>query len=307
MDFFNVLENVSILFLLIIIGYVVGKLNIITPSARSELTKLVLYVTMPATIILALQKPLEADKINTTLRMIAIMAGAYVVLFIVSFISTRFLKLKNNQKDVLLCANLLSNTSFMGYPIVLNLLGEDALFYAVISAGFIFEIVSWIFGTRIISRSVKNTNRNPMNAILNPGVISIAIGLLFFLTPLKIIEPINSTMRILSGATSPLAMLIIGIMLSTSNVKEALKNKVLYITVVTKLLISPLLILLILKALNFSGYQLMVPVIMLSMPSASYVAMFSDRYGNDTNLSSQAVFMTSLFSIFSIPIIANLL
>lgn len=55
MDFFMTLQSVSVLFLLIVVGYIVGKVNIITVSGQRELSNFVLKVTMPATIILALQ------------------------------------------------------------------------------------------------------------------------------------------------------------------------------------------------------------------------------------------------------------
>lgn len=309
MDFFLTLQNVSILFSLILIGYIIGKLKLITSTGQKEITKLVLYVTMPATIIMAMQVPFSYDKIDNILKLILIMICCYIGLFIISTVVTSFFKVQNNQKDIYKTAMILSNTSFMGYPIVLALLGQDALFYAVICAGFIFELVSWTFGTYTIGRHCGNSSSNGglKKAILNPGVISILVGGTLFLTNLSIPEPISSTMNMLSKATSPLAMIVVGLILSNSKIGDAFTNIKIYIVCLFKLVINPVLISLTLKALNFSDIRLILPVVVLSMPTAAYVAMFSDNLGNDKDLAGQIVFICSLLSLITIPLIATFL
>lgn len=309
MDFFLTLQNVSILFSLILIGYIIGKLKLITSVGQKEITKLVLYVTMPATIIMAMQVPFSYDKIDNIMKLIIIMICCYIGLFIVSTVVTSFFKVENNQKDIYKTAMILSNTSFMGYPIVLALLGQDALFYAVICAGFIFELVSWTFGTYTIGRHCHSSSSNGglKKAILNPGVISILIGGTLFLTNLSIPEPISSTMNMLSKATSPLAMIVVGLILSNSKIGDAFKNIKIYIVCLFKLVVNPVLISLTLKTLGFSDIRLILPVVVLSMPTAAYVAMFSDNLGNDKDLAGQIVFICSLLSLITIPLIATFL
>lgn len=110
----------------------------------------------------------------------------------------------------------------------------------------------------------------------------------------------------MSPATSPLAMIVIGLMLSRSNIQEALKNPILYLASAFKLLIVPIAITLVLKAFGVAGPALVIPVMMISMPTASYVAMFSANYGNDAKFASQIVFLSSLLSMITIPIVTLL-
>ena len=145
------------------------------------------------------------------------------------------------------------------------------------------------------------------NAILNPGVLSIAVGGILFLTNISIPEPLFSTMNLLSRATSPLAMLVVGLILSRSNIKEALKDWRIYVASAIKLFINPLAILFTLKFLGFDGIFIVILVMLLSMPTAAYIAMFSDNLGNDKSLASQLVFVCSLLSLISIPIIGTLI
>lgn len=196
----------------------------------------------------------------------------------------------------------------MGFPIVLSILGQEALFFSVLGAGLIFEIVAWTYATYIIGRKTGMDFKENLikNIFLSPGILSIIIGFILFIFSITIPEPINSTMRLLSQATSPLAMIVVGIILSRSNIKECVTSGKLYIISIFKLLVFPLLIFLVLKVLGFTGMEIIIPTVMLSMPTAAYVAMFSANVGNDANLASQIVFISSLLSLITIPIMVFL-
>ena len=306
-DFFLTLEKVAVLFLLIVIGFIAGKLKLISEQGQKDITQLVLYVTMPATIFSAMQLEMSQERLNTAFLVLGVMVFCYIIMFIVGFISSKRLPLTKGQKDIFQTALLLSNTSFMGYPIVQSLLGQEALFYAVVGAGFIFETVSWSLGVYLISRNgSESAGFNWKKVVFSPGILSIVVGLIFFGFQWSVPEPINSVINMMSPATSPLAMIVIGLMLSRSNLKEAFQNKFIYLASALKLLVVPIIITLALKAFGISGPALVIPVIMISMPTATYVAMFSGNYGNDSKFASQIVFRTSLLSMITIPIVTLL-
>lgn len=306
-DFFLTLQRVAVLFLLIVIGFVAGRTNLISDKGQKDITHLILYVTMPATIISAMQLEMNAQRLETSFMIFIILIFCYILMYAVGRFTSRRLPISKGQQDIFQVALLLSNTSFMGYPIVQSLFGQEALFYAVVGAGFIFELISWSLGTYLISRNGSELAVfNLKKILLTPGILSIVIGLFLFAFQFSIPEPVHSVFLALSPVTSPLAMFVIGVMLSRSNIKKALQNKVLYLAVLLKLFIVPIVILFILKTIGFTGPTLVIPVIMVAMPSASYVAMFSSNYGNDEQFSSQIVFLTSLFSMVSIPLITSL-
>ena len=305
MDFFITFQSVSVLFLLIIMGYIVGKVNIISESGQKELTSLLLNVTLPVTIILALQMEFSKERFNISLKIILAFVLSYLLMIILSKVIGKLFNVPNNQRDIIEAATILPNTAFMGYPIILAVLGPDSLFYAVIGAGLTFEMVSWTYGVYVISKNTEFDFRKDIvkNIFLSPGILAVAIGFILFVMSIKIPEPIYTSMNLVSGITSPLAMLIVGILLSRSNVKESLVNKRLYMVALIRLIVFPVLIYLLLTVLGFKGMELIIPVIMLSMPTAANLAMFSEKVNNDTNLASQIVFISSLLSLITIPVI----
>lgn len=306
-DFFLTLQKVLILFLLIVIGFIAGRTNIISKEGQKDITALVLNITMPATIFQAMQLKMNAERIQTAVSIVGIMLGAYVLMFLIGLLASHFLKVTPGQKDIFRVALLLSNTSFMGYPMIQNLLGEEALFYAVIGAGFIFEIVSWTLGMYLISRRGQKTMAfNVKNIILSPGILSIVLGLIFFIGQIPVPSLANDVLNVLSPATSPLAMIVVGLILSRGNIFAPLKNPKLYLGAAIKLLVTPTVMWAILRLMNVSGPKMLIPVMMLAMPTASYVAMFSDRAQNNPQFASELVFLTSLLSIVTIPLVTLL-
>lgn len=308
MDFLVTLQSVSVLFLLIVIGYIVGKMNIISVSGQRELSNFVLKVTMPATIILALQFEFTRERFAIATNIIGIAAFAYLGMIVLSKVIRNIYDLDEAQRDIVETGMVLPNTSFMGYPIVLSLLGEEALFYAVLGTGLIFEIVAWTYGSSMINRSTGVDFRKNIvkNIVLSPGILSIIIGFTLFVFSITIPEPINTTMRLLSSATSPLAMIVVGILLSRSNIKECLTTKKLYVISIVKLLVFPILLFFVLKFMGFTGMKIIIPVVMLSTPTAAYVAIFAGNVNNNTKLASQIVFVSSLLSLITIPIMVYL-
>lgn len=308
MDFLVTLQSVSVLFLLIVVGYIVGKVNIISVSGQKELSNFVLRVTMPATIILALQFEFTKERFAIAVNIIVIAAFAYLGMIVLSKIIRNIFDLDEAGRDIVETGMILPNTSFMGYPIVLSLLGQEALFYAVLGTGLIFEIVAWTYGVYMIDRSTGVDFKKNLvkNILLSPGIVSIIIGFSLFALSITIPEPINTTMRLLSSATSPLAMIVVGILLSRSNIKECLTTKKLYVISIIKLLVFPGLVFLTLKFMGFTGMKIVIPVMMLSTPTAAYVAIFAGNVDNNTKLASQIVFVSSLLSLITIPIMVYL-
>lgn len=306
-DFVQTLQNVLVLFLLIVIGFIAGKVNLIDEKGQKSITALVLNITMPATIFMAMQLEMSQERIKTALVILVIVFFIYVLMFVTGLVVTRFLKIDDAKKDVFRVGVLLSNTSFMGYPIVASLLGQEALFYAVIGAGFIFECVSWTLGVYLIGRRGEVEVKMDLKKIfLSPGILAVLVGLVFFIFQIPIPTVPERVLKTLSPATSPLAMIVVGLILSRGNLKEAISNKVVYLGAFIKLLGTPIITFLILKMLGFSGMELVIPIIMTCMPTASYVAMLADNYNNNPDFASQMVFLSSLLSVATIPIVTLL-
>lgn len=84
------MQNVLVLFLLIVIGFIAGKTNLIDEKGQKSITALTLNITMPATIFMAMQLEMSQERIKTALVILAIVIGIYVLMFVTGLVTTRF-------------------------------------------------------------------------------------------------------------------------------------------------------------------------------------------------------------------------
>lgn len=311
MNFFIALENVLMLFSLIMIGFLVGKKNIVKQTSQADLTNLVVYVAMPSTIIYSMIRQITINEILDLFSCIIAVFIAYLTLFLISSFITKFYNIDLMKKDVHLTSILLANVSLMGYPIIESLLGKNGLFYAVFTQGFTMEIISWTLGISILERNTSNKMKKNTTTIkqiiLRPGIIAIIIGFFFLFTQVKPPTFIYNTLSMISKATPALAMISIGIVLSRTNITNSIKNKYFYITSFFKLIIAPLTMFIILKLFNIQNEILKAGVIEFAMPTAAYVNILSTNVKNDSITAAEQIFISTFLSIITIPIVVLLL
>ena len=92
---------------------------------------------MPAIIILALQLEYTKERFDISLKIMFTIALAYIGMIGLSKLLSRLYRVSPNQRDIIEVASILPNNSFMGYPVVLSILGREALFFAVLGAGLV--------------------------------------------------------------------------------------------------------------------------------------------------------------------------
>ena len=304
MDIKNVFTQVFILFILILVGYIATKTNLIDSSLTKKLSKLIMNIFLPCMIINSMQLEYSPTVLKKVLLLILISLFIYAISFLIAIIFKAISKSKNDI-GVYQFAILFSNVGFMGYPIVEAILGKDAIFYAAIF-NIPFNLLIMTLGVFVICKENNNYSFS-FKSLINPVIISIFIGLSLFILNIKLPYIINRPIELLGNITTPLSMIVIGSMLCLSSISECVKNKKLYIVSFIRLVLMPILIYFILKGIVYDKLLFSIPIVIVSMPVASNTAILSSEYNANDKLASQLVFMSTLFSIVTIPIISSIL
>lgn len=103
--------------------------------------------------------------------------------------------------------------------------------------------------------------------------------------------------------TTPLAMIIIGVTLGAMNIKKVFNELRVYVYTLVKQLILPIIAYPIIAFLIKDHYLRGLTLIMLSMPVGSSTVLFTNKYGGDSELAAKTIFMTTLISVFTIPLV----
>ena len=304
MDIKNVFTQVFILFILILVGYIATKKNLIDSSLTKKLSKLIMNIFLPCMIINSMQLEYSPTILKKVLLLILISLLIYAISFLIAIIFKAISKSKNDI-GVYQFAILFSNVGFMGYPIVEAILGKDAIFYAAIF-NIPFNLLIMTLGVFVICKENNNYSFS-FKSLINPVIISIFIGLSLFILNIKLPYIINRPIELLGNITTPLSMIVIGSMLCLSSISECVRNKKLYIVSFIRLILMPILIYFILKGIVDDKLLFSIPIVISSMPVASNTAILSSEYNANEKIASQLVFVSTLFSIITIPIIAGIL
>lgn len=307
------LEQVFVLFLLIIVGYVTKKLNIITNEINHGVSNLVLYVALPAFLITAMNFSFSPDVLAKSGKLAIISACIYALVIGISYWVPRLLDIKGQIRDIYQFVIVFSNVGFMGYPIVKAILGDEGVFYAAIY-NLPFNVLIWTIGIHFLIRDSKrkNNSNNKKKLIdpkifINPGVISIIIGFSLFLFSIELPYAIYRPLEMLGNLTTPLSMLFIGFILADVKTGEIFTDKRVFILSAIRLLVLPITAFIILSLVGLKGYLIAIPVIITAMPGAANSAIMASKFGNDYEFASKAVFISTLFSIGTIPLIVMLI
>ena len=147
---------------------------------------------------------------------------------------------------------------------------------------------------------------SPRKVICSPGLVAVAIGLPLFLTRTALPGPIGAGIGYIGNLNTPLAMVVIGAQMARADLLRTFREKKLYAATAVKLLLMPLLTALVLLPLKLDATFYIAAVILGGAPSAGLTSMLSEQYGRDVEHAAQLVSLSTLLSIFSLPVMTVL-
>lgn len=305
MDVFVILMQMIQLFLVMALGYILFKVNILDEIMNKRLTTLVLSVTTPAMIIGSVLNTKVTQELNDILFVFLIGLLTYIILPIIGFIIVKVMRVPKSQQGLYIFMTVFSNIGFMGFPVMKAIFGNDAVFYTAIF-NMIFNLFVFTIGKKIMSFGTSQKIEINIKSILSPGVIASLIALVVYFTRLQFPTVIVSTINMIGDITTPIAMIIIGSTLATIPLKEVFTEFRIYPYTLIKQIIVPIIIYPLLKLFIDDSLILGVTLIMISMPVGNSAVLFANEYGGDVSLAAKNIFMTTLFSILTIPFIVAL-
>jgi malate permease and related proteins len=304
MNFTQIISQVIILYAIMIIGAVIHKKGILSDAGISSISKLVIYVTLPAMIISGLADSTVVSKSELLdISIVSIIAYSFMVLM--GFVVTWLLRVKKEERGFYRFITIFGNVGFIGYPILISIVGGHSVLLGSIF-NIPFSLLFYTLGIYLMSRySEDNINQKfEAKKLLSPGIIAAVLGLVLFILDIKLPKIVLDITKSLGGLTSPLAMLIVGASLNGIKFKEAVKNyKVLIISLI-KMIIYPLLMALILRAIGISGTSAMIAVVLCGMPVGTNTVISANEF-NKKNIekASEAVVISTLLLIITVPIL----
>jgi predicted permease len=297
-------QQVAILYLIVAVGFLADRIGIFKQSTAKLSNDLLFYVITPTVIVQSFLN-MEFNK-ATIMSFLLAFACMFTTLVVGIFIVIPFFRKDKDNSSIFKYAVSYGNMGYMALPLCQSLLGSEGVFYC--SAGVVaFNILSFVHGIWLMKKGTKNDDGFKIKTIiLNPGVLSVAVGLPLFVLGLDLPEVINGAVTHIANLNTPLAMIFLGTYIANSDLKAMFKQKQNYMVALLKLLVLPGIMLVIFKLLGLSDTILTACMISASVPSATNTVMFDAKYGKDTGVASTVVAFCSLLSVLTIPVMIAL-
>ena len=281
------------------LGLLLQQIRVMPADSAKVLNLVVLYVCLPATVLQV------APRLTLTPALLAIAAVPWVLLgatVLVVTLLARAYRWPNSTRAVLLLTVALGNTSFLGYPLTVALIGEDALPYAVVYDQFGAFLILSTFGLYVLALyggEARPTLRDVRNRLLTfPPLWALVIG--FTVMPAAPPEWIATSLQRLSDALLPLAMLAIGLAIQLAPPREDLGPLAAGLTL--KLAVMPALALLLVPLFGLTGTMAQVTVLESAMPSMVTAGALAISHGLAPRLAAAMVGYGVVLSLATLPL-----
>ncbi len=321
MDWYKVLQALEIslpIFALIALGKLLAVKQILKPEILVVINKLIINFSLPAIIFLAIASQPFKGLLDIPIIVSTITASflSFLLLVCAGFL----LGLKGKIYGAFMPSGFWANMAYMGFPLAFSAFGTEGLEKAAVVNGFTMPLYVF-FGSVILSIFSSEKTDTPLKMILkillNPIVMSCFVGLIAVAlldvsglretnnqTPVLLImgQMIVKTFKLAGNMGLPLALISVGASLKLSTVGK--HKHLIVLSTITKLVLTPLLTYGIIRYYfpEAGKVSLGAAVLLMTMPTAVVYTVISQSLDVEGEFTASVVVITTILSIFSVPI-----
>ena len=299
MDYIIFYSSLVTVVLIILVGYFIAWKKWNDEKTNKNIVTILLNVVWPCALLGSF--PGEFSHAHLTNFLWGV-GGGFLVLLSMIVISRILFRKKTSPKNYFeyQFAFIFNNASFLGFPLVSTLYGQDGL---VPYSGFIivFNLALFGYGAALFRKEFRV--KDLLKTFINPNVVATLLGFVFFLFSIQLPKFSDDAVRYIGAMMTPMSLICIGFMLSRANIKRILKKKMTVLTCIAQLILDPLVTFLVLRLIGAPTYVIAILVLIQALPTATSLGLFAEKYGGDTENASELVAMSTLLSAITLPII----
>jgi len=297
--------SVIILFVLIFLGFFLGKGGVIRQESIPDLSNLVIWVTLPVTVFCSIVDERGEVSFSVGMQMVLFAIVFHALAFGITFLFVKLLRVSDKDKGVWLFTGMLTNGGFIGLPLAQAVFGSEGVFIFAVG-NILTHLLIFSVGLKLLTWHYPTKQKiNVRKMLVNNINIAVVLGLAFLLFHIPVPDVLDQLLGYIANITSGMSMLVVGLSLSRMAIKEVFSDRKMYFLPVIRLLIIPLVVIVLIRVLPISVDPVVQGDIVLlsALPAASTQSMITEQYGTNTAAASRAVFLTTLFSVVTIPLL----
>lgn len=299
-DLSTAIEQMAVLFLVACVGFGAAKLGYLDNHTKERLNKLLMNVTLPCMVV-ASAEGAGADASGASIGGAFVLGAAlFFALLLVGFVCNVLLRVPRGERRLYLFMSVCSNMGFLGIPVIASVFGDASI---ILSS--IFVMMQGVFlyslGFMLLSSGEGGGGKVSWSAVMNPAMVACIAAIALFLGGIKLPSVVQGTLDLVGGLTTPLALMIVGVIISQVNAKAVVSEWRLYVYTAVKQLIVPAALFLALRLVVDSPLLVGVFVLMMATPVGTLVPMWAERFGRDPVLAAKGTIISTALSFSFIP------
>ena len=325
--FLSTLNQMGVLGLFIVIGFVIAKLGIVEKGATAMLSKLENNVFLPALVLYTFAQNFTAASLSGSWRLLLFSLIAELIVIPIAIFSAKCASKDGFIRRMYTYGLAFSNFGFMGNAVVQALFSAEFYqSYVIFTLPLWTLIYVWGVPGLLIERSetAEQSRRgrllSSLKALINPMFIALLIGAVIGVSGLgELLFSLNGgkgifftqVVRILGDCMSPIAMMMTGITFAFIDMKRVLSEKSIYAVTALRLIAFPLVLggaawLVRTYVFPIDGTVFNCFIISLAMPLGLNTIVVPAAYGRDTSVPAGMALVSHMLSIATIPFVMML-
>jgi predicted permease len=303
----SVINVVLPVFLIILAGYIAGRIKILGEESGEVLQRFVFFIAMPVLLFYSMARVEIADVLNWPY--LGAYFGGQTITFVLAMIVAKFLLKKRLAETALSSmAGIYGNTGYMGIPLVMVAFGSEwlvpAIIATVVNAAVVLGVVAAIIETKFSeSDNTLGVLKDVVFAFIrNPLLIGPVLGFCWSLTGLGLAPPIETFTSILGAAAGPCALFSVGLFL----VGKSLHHDSIEVSwiVLLKLFVHPAITwVLAFHVLEVNVMWATICVVMAALPTGANIFILARHYNLYQDRTSAIILISTIISLLTLSIL----
>ena len=282
-------------------GYIFVKTKMVGQDSAKVFAKFLLYICSPA---LCIQTLNSVDCTPGRLKSMGVFFAASLlsqiaVILLYTLVFRKKFK-ENGGHRVCAVAGACGNVGFLGVPLLKYLFPENPeiiLYSAMFSIT--MNIIGWTLGLWLMTGNRKYIKLK--SVIINPSVISFAVGMTLFVTKTKLPSLAAEYVGTFGTMSTFVCMTVLGMRLATKKLSRVFLNKTVYIGAASKLFVYPVIMVALFSALPVDQTVKTAAFVLGCCPAATMIQGLAEAYDGDSETAANTVLFTSIICILTIP------
>lgn len=308
------LQQMGVICILVAIGIYLNHKGVIDGLTSKHLSTIVVDVCNPALIMASILSGNITATHQDLLIAAALGVSFYIIVILLGLLLPRILMVAPEKRHFYNLMTVYTNIGFLGIPVARAILPGNAILYVIVCNVF-YCLLFYTHGVTVLARGMQRSlglsdskqlnSLSDLKKLLNPGTIMAILSLVIFWFQITLPPLLANTIEYVGNATVFLSMTLLGVSIARSNLLEAAKDLRIWGYIILRMLLLPVCILLVMRALHFGAVPTLTMCLMAAMPVGNLPMIQAEKIGEDTKLLSCAIAVTTAVSIGSITILMS--